>query len=178
MRLTYRDNTVPHTNAKGELWEAYSDANYNEVINKLAAYEDTGLEPDEIRENIGLLSPICIGCDGKTADGKRTEKCTYVDDDFRKCLERSVRLSKLAHAEEHGLLVRLPCKVGDMVYYKRRGWVCGDTVKIILFDAFGYHVRLDCEHKEFDFEDFGKTVFLTIKEAEAALKGGHDDGTA
>lgn len=40
MRLTYRDSTVPHTNAKGELWEAYSDANYNEVINKLAAYED------------------------------------------------------------------------------------------------------------------------------------------
>lgn len=40
MRLTYRDRTVPHTNAKGELWEAYSDANYNEVINKLAAYED------------------------------------------------------------------------------------------------------------------------------------------
>lgn len=40
MRLTYRDSTVPHTNAKGELWKAYSDANYNEIINKLADYED------------------------------------------------------------------------------------------------------------------------------------------
>lgn len=83
----------------------------NALIEKLAAYEDMGLEPEEIKENIGLLSPICIGCDGKTADGKRTEKCTY-DDDFRKCLERSVHLSELTHAEEQGLLVRLPCKIG------------------------------------------------------------------
>lgn len=83
------------------------------------------------------------------------------------------KLAAHESAEEQGRLAILPCKVGDMVYYKRRGWVCGDTVKIILFDAFGCHVRLDCEHKEFDFEDFGKTVFLSREEAEAAMgKGG------
>ena len=38
MRLTYKDSTVPHTNDKGELWEAHSDYNYNEIINKLATY--------------------------------------------------------------------------------------------------------------------------------------------
>lgn len=114
MRLTYRDRTVPHTNAKGEMWEAYSDANYNEVINKLAAYED---------------------------------------------------------AEEQGRLVRLPCDVGDMVYYRRGQYIIGDTVRRIIIDESGNRVVLDCHNKEFDFEDFGKSAFLTGKEAEAALKG-------
>lgn len=77
-----------------------------DAVDKLAAYEDTGLEPDEIKEKVGFMSPVCVGCDGKTEDGKRTEKCTY-DEDFRKCLERSVHLSELAHAEEQGRLVVL-----------------------------------------------------------------------
>lgn len=105
----------------------------------------------------------CKNCEGyDTAFGCGLFKCNNI---------LSKRLAAYEDAEEQGLLVRLPCKVGDMVYYKRRGWVCGDTVKIILFDAFGYHVRLDYEHKEFDFEDFGKTVFASREEAEAALKG-------
>jgi hypothetical protein len=86
------------------------------------------------------------------------------------------KLAAYEDAEQQERLVILPCKVGDMVYYKRGGWVCGDTVKIILFDAFGYHVRLDYEHKEFDFEDFGKTVFASREEAEAVLKGESRNG--
>lgn len=146
----------------------------NALINKLAAYEDTGLEPEEIKENIGLLSPICIGCDGKTADGKRTEKCTYVDDDFRKCLERSVHLSELAHAEEQGLLIRLPCKVGDTVYVLTgRGFIAkGELRSFRLFDK----LVADVEYHHFGTyatsRYWGESVFLTRAEAEAALKDG------
>lgn len=66
MRLTYRDRTVPHTNAKGELWEAYSDANYNEVINKLAAYEDA--------EEQGRL--VILPC--KVGDKVRNKICGHI----------------------------------------------------------------------------------------------------
>lgn len=115
-RLTKRDPFDGIVELTKEIGEPI--APYNEVIealSKLAAYEDTGLEPEEIKEKVGFMSPICVGCDGKTADGKRTEKCTY-EDGCVKCLERSVHLSELVHAEEQGLLVILPCKVGDTVY--------------------------------------------------------------
>ena len=151
MRLTKRyDNGIIMT----------ENAWLRDVLKKLAAYEDTGLEPDDIRENIGLLSPICIGCDGKTADGKRTEKCTYVDDDFRKCLERSVHLSELAHAEEQGLLVRLPCKVGDTVYriVRHRVDVSGYRMEWeweTMVEAVRFHIGMT--------DAIGKTIFLTEK---------------
>lgn len=174
MRLTIRnsDGTVSQP----------MNLNWSAALEKLAAYEDTGLEPDDIRENIGLLSPICVGCDGKTADGKRTKKCTYVDDDFRKCIERSVHLSELAQAEEHGLLVRLPCKVGDTIYAPTRNII--SEFRVSQFDYGGYeesylwvewyltkgitgNYRMDGIRAS----EIGKTVFLTREEAEAALKG-------
>ena len=46
-RLTYRPE-APYTNGKGERIEAYSDYTAREIINCLAAYEDTGLTPEEV----------------------------------------------------------------------------------------------------------------------------------
>ena len=118
MRLTYRDSTVPHTNDKGELWEAYSDANYNEGINKLAAYED---------------------------------------------------------AEEQGLLVRLPCKLGDAVWSRDvEPWT---VVSVEWFSrkVTQLHCKSPVTGRGMTFSvgkrSLGKTVFLTRAEAEAALKG-------
>ena len=174
MRLTKRyDNGVVMT----------EDAWLRDVLQKLAAYEDTGLEPDEIKEKVGFMSPVCVGCDGKTEDGKRTEKCTY-DEDFRKCLERSVHLSELAHAEEQGQLVRLPCKVGDTLYAPTRNSI--SEFRVSQFDFGGYNepylwvewyltkgitgnFRIDGIRAS----EIGKTVFLT--RAEAALKGERKD---
>ena len=55
-RLTYRDNTIPHINNKGEIIKAYSDYNVREIINKLADYEDA--------EEQGLLIKVvrCKDC--------------------------------------------------------------------------------------------------------------------
>lgn len=48
-RLTYRPE-APYTNGKGERIEAYSDHTVREIINRLAAYEDTGLTPEMCAE--------------------------------------------------------------------------------------------------------------------------------
>ena len=173
MRLTIHDKgRQPYViTANERTWRA--------IYDKLSAYEDTGLEPDEIKEKVGFMSPVCVGCDGKTADGKRTEKCTY-DEDFRKCLERAVHLSELAHAEEQGRLVILPCKVGDTVYVEWSGGreYSKSVVEKISIGADGQVQFLIPAYLHshsaswYQTSDFGKTVFLSREEAENALRKG------
>ena len=133
-----------------------------DAANRLAAYEDTGLEPEEIKDSIGWMSPVCVQCDGKTSDGIRTEKCGYPDN-ITKCLEQSKHLAELAQAKQDGRLVVLPCKVGDTVYQIDAERVYESEVKWIIFD---------CDDIAFDERAIGGSIFLTREEAEAALKGG------
>lgn len=115
-----------------------------DLVDKLAKYEDTGLSPEEIKE--------------------KTEGV----------LELYDKLKPYADAEEQGRLVILPCKVGDMAYYRRGRDIIGDTVERIIIDGIDNQVLVGA-HRAFMFCDFGRNVFLTRKEAEAALKGGQDD---
>lgn len=129
-----------------------SDANYNEVINKLAAYEDTGLTPEEFKESAEFV------------------------------LELNKKLKPYMDAEEQGLLVRLPSKVGDTLYAPTRNII--SEFRVSQFDFGGYdkpylwvewyltkgitgNYRMDGIRAS----EIGKTVFLTRAEAEAALKG-------
>lgn len=127
-----------------------------EIFDRLAAYEDTGLEPEEIRDSIGGISPICVQCDGKTSDGVVTEKCGYPDD-ITKCLEQSKHLCELAQAEKEGRLVVLPCEIGSPVYSHARKLDGADYVR-------------ETEFWWSDIPQMGKTVFLTREAAEAALE--------
>lgn len=71
------------------------------------------------------------------------------------------KLCAYEDAEEQGLLVRLPCKVGDTVY---RIWKVEGRESVIAthrFDTVAHIVEW--------LPKFGKTVFLTREEAEAAL---------
>ena len=77
------------------------------------------------------------------------------------------RLAAYEDAEEQGLLVRLPCKVGDTVWVIITSYVCGELGDLP-------ETRHYIENRLFKLsilENFGKTVFLTREEAEAALKG-------
>lgn len=85
------------------------------------------------------------------------------------------KLIALEEMEGQERLVILPCRVGDTVYYRRGSYVVGDTVTKIVLDESGNYVVLDYQHKEFYFEDFGKTAFLTFEEA--AMKGESKNGT-
>lgn len=89
------------------------------------------------------------------------------------------KLAAYEDAEEQGRLVVLPCKVGDMVYYRcgsnpyafQRN-IIGDTVERIILDGIDNQVLVGA-HKVYLFRDFGRNVFL--KEAEAVLKEGDDE---
>lgn len=127
---------------------------------------------------------------GGTAYWKTGENAGYRPDDvcFRSEVERLDKLAAYEDAEEQGLLVRLPCKVGDTVYAPTRNFV--SEFRVSQFDFGGYeksylwvnwyltkgitgNFRID----GIKASEIGKTVFLTREEAEAALKGGQDDGT-
>ena len=89
------------------------------------------------------------------------------------------KLQKYEDLEEQGQLVRLPCKVGDPLY-----WIDGDNdneiVELTVIEfRYDLNDRLICraEYADktdyvdlFDFE-FGKTVFLSHEDAEAAVEG-------
>ncbi len=79
--------------------------------------------------------------------------------------------------EERGLLLKLPCKVGDTVY---RIWTVGGKRKIAKFIVEGFKL-IDGKWtalvaggnraiRQWNICDFGKTVFLTKDEVEEALK--------
>lgn len=93
---------------------------------------------------------------------------------------------KLGHyedLEEQGLLLKLPCKVGDVVYaYCNEFGILEYEVDSIVIDK---HITYQCsaysepigdcpseclDEIEPDISDFGKTVFLIREEAEEALK--------
>ena len=83
------------------------------------------------------------------------------------------RLEAICQAERDGRCVVLPCKVGDMVYvldtWSNNPYIFKTTAKDIKIDGtLICYEGVDVWFKK-QFLDFGKTVFLTREEAEAAL---------
>lgn len=78
--------------------------------------------------------------------------------------------------EKQGLLVRLPCKVGDTVYVPTRVLVSEFKIPAIFCDIHGtyFYWLFYCGIYErtsgFSERDIGKTVFLTHEEAEKKLE--------
>ena len=84
--------------------------------------------------------------------------CSEKSDHCKHSYNACEKLAVYEDAEEQGLLIRLPCKVGDDVWTI----MCGMT---------GKHPALF--RQEFTlsmFSHFGTAVFLTKEEAEAALE--------
>ena len=132
-----------------EIAQHGSDELLYEIANRLAEYEDTGLEP----EKIAFLKNV-------------------VDDAFSDKPEFTEHIRELLRAEKDGRLVVLPCKVGDTIYR------CGDPIKKIYEWQIAYvevyedeTVFVDDSDNTFVEADIGKTVFLTREEAEKALEG-------
>ena len=83
------------------------------------------------------------------------------------------KLAAYEDAEEQGLLLRLPCKIGTKVY-NITWW--DDVQEKVVVKGKAYY-RTVHKHKVTklpftysDIDDFGKTVFLTKSEAEQKLK--------
>ena len=90
------------------------------------------------------------------------------------------KLAAYEDDEEQGLLLRLPCKVGDILYFAHHDRVIFSEVLSVKYhveaENHGIFIRerltIDVEgiSAEIDFCDIGKNVFLTRAEAEAKLK--------
>lgn len=146
-----------------------------DIMERLAAYEDTGLEPEEIQEAVNLFK------DWRDADIPKelkswVERCTW---HVRKCEELRRELNEYKDAEEQGRLIVLPCKVGDKVYdisefmegclYPEMYEYTADYIGIGKSEDGRTVITIDC--MDYYTDDFGKTVFLTREEAGRALEG-------
>lgn len=88
--------------------------------------------------------------------------------------EDVLKYRQYKEAEEQGLLLRLPCKIGSMVYEIKKdlNQMKRETIE---HNGHYYHRNIDVyfvTQVTFEIEDFvelGKTVFLTKEEAEQAL---------
>lgn len=106
------------------------------------------------------------------------------DGRYKALEEIAEKLANREQAEEQGLLLRLPCKVGDKVYQISENFIEPCTVETIFLgnyrDGNGnwcnmaeiHYDRDDCPYvsTEIYFTDIGETVFITETEAEAKLK--------
>lgn len=97
-----------------------------------------------------------------------------LDDKCSLMLDACKKLAEYEQLEEQGLLVRLPCKVGDTVYKITR--FCSGGIRDC---GYSYECSECPEYKPFieyiEFKitilkDIGKTVFLTREEAERKLE--------
>lgn len=153
-RLTYRDKDgFPMMKKRGGFKQG--------GVERLAAYEETGLTPEEVSSLVKDWSDLC------TIVGE----CGGLD-----------RVRALAEADRDGRLVVPPCKTGDTVYeVTSRKTISEYRVKAI-------RVELFCTFIEWDIvagfvnksifgvpvDEIGKTVFLTREEAEKALEAKKD----
>ena len=90
------------------------------------------------------------------------------------------RLKLYEDLEEHGLLLRLPCKIGSTLYqpisnrineYKAIG-LCFDITRNEFMYEVAYQIGLEWYKTTCDFDCINKTVFLTKEEAEKKLNEG------
>lgn len=133
--------------------DEYSDINFERILDKLGAYEDF----EEIfREK--MPNAACDILSDKEEFGKWLDRNKWI---AKKCDE-------WARAEEQGRLIRLPCKVGDIVYIIIAKSISKQKVKEIIID--GYGIKFKTNRRMFGLCDVFHTVFLTQPEAEAKLK--------
>ena len=129
---------------------------------RLAAYEDTGLTPQEV---LSMKFEWCAMMDALNSIGGGY-----------------TRLRELAEADRDGRLAVLPCKAGDTVYeVTSRKTVSEYRVKAIRVELFCTFIEWDIVAGFVDksifgvpVDEIGKTVFLTREEAEAALEAKRD----
>lgn len=129
--------------------EDYTD--YRDALEKLARYEDTGLEPEGVA---ALMSHV--------------KKMWHENGGME-------QMEKLAKANAEGRLLVLPCKVGDELWFEKNGKIQCETIDRISADQTDEDEDLLISIYTMSVsvlsEDIGRLVFLTREDAEKALEG-------
>ena len=162
-RLTYFKDGYWRVNFSGVQYQA-------DFVDRLAAYEDTGLYPESVEE-------LKLSMMGKEISEITEFEGLPID-----------RIRELAEADKDGRCVVLPCKVGDTVWIvgavrklysaKVRTFFCGHPSTVCGSDPYGHIHMIRTTECDIPMQEFGKTVFLSREEAEKALRGmeGKKDG--
>jgi hypothetical protein len=161
-RITFDGNFCDISQCRELPCQHGGNCSQKQVWERLKAYEDTGLTPDEVSALVKDWSDLC------TATGE----CGGID-----------RLRELAEADKGGRLVVLPCKVGDRLYeVTGRKTISVYKVRAICVELFGLFIEWDIVEgfvwqslSGINAGELGKTVFLTRKEAEKALEAMKDE---
>lgn len=120
---------------------------YLQLLDKLAAYEDTGLEPEEIKNlNNGIIPDHWAELFKAECEGRLIVLPCKVGDVV-------YRIHTKDHVEKHCVLAFHVCKTLDGPLSASGLWFWDET------------------GRETPVKTIGKTVFLTRAEAEATLKG-------
>ena len=80
------------------------------------------------------------------------------------------KLATYEDLEEQGLLVRLPCKVGDSVFIIVGKDISRQGIRKIEISDNSIIFKTNRQKRIFNVAEFGKTVFLTREEAEKKLE--------
>lgn len=157
-RLTSRNEDCVSVNGHGLYHLTMTEV--VQMADRLAAYEDTGLTPEEIK------APF-------TED-------TMINLEAQALGVEPSRLREFAEADKDGRLTVLPCKVGEKIYYLNGKYIIQvevvgykvDETGAWLFIGETYNPETNrAYHCDLETERIGKTVFLTREEAERATEG-------
>lgn len=98
-------------------------------------------------------------------------------------IDAAQKLAEYEIEEDQGYIIRLPCKVGEVLYTtlinyrghaQQSNKIHGVKVNLIFLERkdeyFDVHYLENDDYMVFDFSDVGKTIFYTREEAEKALK--------
>lgn len=130
---------------------------FDKLVERLAAYEDTGLTPEEIKDPFTADAMINLAAQAMGVEPSR--------------------LREFAEADKAGRVVVLPCRQGDEL------WTYGnfphgrEVYRFTVSDVSTLNGRTVLNTLGLGTirpEDIGKTVFLTREEAERALEGRKD----
>ena len=158
-RLTFLNGHEIPCVRNDQCFEEQSEHYCGPAIDRLAAYEDTGLTPEEVlpKEKADEIALNLM----RLAD---LEEFAPYD-----------RLRELAEADKTDRVVVLPCKLGDVVYgFYGEKTILPMVAKWIETNTDGWCIAVQytpMAPRFYRFSDFGKTVFLTREEAKRAMEG-------
>nr|DAF43371.1 MAG TPA: hypothetical protein [Siphoviridae sp. ctEJG5] len=137
-------------------------------MERLTKLKNGRITYNEKRDPVFECGEFCDNCPTGTA--------------YCRTMKKMIRkLAAYEDLEEQGLLVRLPCKVGDTVYRVNAGakqpiipmtvseirFLCYKNEHAVRFDTIG---KEDMGESCYRLEDIGRIVFLTREEAEKKLE--------
>ena len=158
-RLTFEGNFCEIAQCKEVKCPYDTDCSQKQVWERLKAYEDTGLTPEEIKAPFTEDAMINLAAQALGVEPSR--------------------LRELAVADKDGRVVVLPCKVGDILWItgsirrlysaKVRTFFIGHPSGVRWGDNDGGIQMIRTTECDVPMRDFGRSVFLTREEAEKAL---------